>query len=100
MIETRVAVTDIDEKAIAALRDSDPDILTHNADVTDETALAIAIDDTAQAFGGLDVVCANAGIRFPGHVTNGWLQSKQPLTGKYVFQDFLYQRQPPGPLIQ
>jgi 3-oxoacyl-[acyl-carrier protein] reductase len=35
-------------------------------DVTDEASLARAFDEVAGAFGGLDVLCANAGI-FPPH---------------------------------
>ena len=61
----RVAVTDIDAGGIAALAESDPDILAHRADVTEEAAIAEAIDKTARAFGGLDVVCANAGTGGP-----------------------------------
>jgi len=61
----RVAVTDIDEAALATLRGSDPAILAHRADVTDEGAITAAIDRTARAFGGLDIVCANAGTGGP-----------------------------------
>ncbi len=61
----QVAVTDIDAEAIAALRGTDPAILAHHADVTDEIAIAGAIGQTVEAFGGLDIVCANAGIGGP-----------------------------------
>ena len=61
----RVAITDIDADAIAALGASDPGIIAHLADVTDEPAIAAAINQITGAFGGLDVVCANAGIGGP-----------------------------------
>lgn len=61
----RVAVTDIDARALDALRGSDPALLARHADVTDEAALSAAIDDAARAFGGLDIVCANAGTGGP-----------------------------------
>lgn len=61
----RVAVTDRDGEALAALAVSDPDILALEADVTDEAALRGAVARAVEAFGGLDVVCANAGTGGP-----------------------------------
>jgi len=61
----RVAVTDIDGAALEGLRASDPEIATYHADVTDEAAITGAVKAAAGAFGGLDVVCANAGTGGP-----------------------------------
>lgn len=57
-----VRVTDVDARAIAALPEG-----IHGAvvDVTDEAAMAAYFADLKQAWGGLDVLCANAGIKGP-----------------------------------
>ncbi len=47
------------EKAVAGLA---PQVAAFAADVTDETALAAAMAEAAQRFGGIDVVVPNAGI--------------------------------------
>ena len=61
----RVAVTDIDREALGAFRAAHPQALAIEANVTDEAAIATAITHAAEAFGGLDVVCANAGTGGP-----------------------------------
>ena len=61
----RVAVVDRDAGALDTFRGVYPDITTCEADVTDEAAIAEAIDGAAEALGGLDVVCANAGTGGP-----------------------------------
>ncbi len=58
----RVWVTDVDRAALAAL----PDGMRGDAvDVANEPAMAALFVQVAAAWGGLDVVCANAGIKGP-----------------------------------
>ena len=61
----RVVAVDRDGEALDAFHAAHPDIATCEADVTDEAAIAGAIERAAAAFGGLDVVCANAGTGGP-----------------------------------
>ena len=61
----RVALVDIDDDAIAAAAGELGDgTLPLVADVADELALRRAIDHVLAAWGGLDIVVANAGIQF------------------------------------
>jgi NAD(P)-dependent dehydrogenase (short-subunit alcohol dehydrogenase family) len=67
----RVALVDVDEIALAGAAEAvmsaapapDAHPLVVRADVADEDAVAAAVDDAAQAFGGLDVVVANAAVQ-------------------------------------
>lgn len=61
----RVAVMDVAVDALATVGQNDPDMLALNGDVTDEASVAGAVGAAAEAFGGLDVVCANAGTGGP-----------------------------------
>lgn len=56
-----VWVTDVDEDALGACPSA---WVRRRVDVSDETAMSVLFDEVAQA-GGLDVVCANAGIAGP-----------------------------------
>lgn len=58
----RVWVTDVDKAALSALPDG---ILGEHSDVTDEPATAALMGRIAADWGGLDVVCCNAGIKGP-----------------------------------
>lgn len=61
----RVSCVDVDRPALAALQReaaAGDDMLTVHADVTSEDSIAGAVRDARQAFGGLDVVVANAAI--------------------------------------
>lgn len=61
----RVACVDVDRPALEALEReaaAGRDLLTLRADVTDEDSIAGAVRDAGRAFGGLDVVIANAAI--------------------------------------
>jgi NAD(P)-dependent dehydrogenase (short-subunit alcohol dehydrogenase family) len=66
----RVALVDVDERALrdaaTALRDAGHDPLAAPADVSDERAVASAVAAAVEAFGGLDVVVANAAVQFVG----------------------------------
>jgi NAD(P)-dependent dehydrogenase (short-subunit alcohol dehydrogenase family) len=61
----RVHVCDVDRKALAALRTSDPKIGQSVADVADRGDVALLFKDALQALGGLDVLVNNAGITGP-----------------------------------
>ena len=56
-----VWVTDVDA---AALAECPPEWIKREGDVTDETMIAATLDEIAWA-GGLDVLCANAGVAGP-----------------------------------
>jgi len=57
-----VWVTDVDAAAIASLPDG---IRGSVVNVTDEPAMAAFFDDVRASWGGIDVLCANAGIKGP-----------------------------------
>lgn len=58
----RVWVTDVDAKALANLPEA---IRGDMVDVTDEAAMEALAEQIAGDWGGLDVICANAGIKGP-----------------------------------
>lgn len=61
-----VAVIDVDEAAAeqtaASVRDRGGDAITVTADVSDPTAVQSFVEETVEAFGGIDVLHNNAGI--------------------------------------
>ena len=61
----RVAICDADPAAIAAFREEQPDSIAHVADVTSESDMAGFLGAVETAWGGADVVCANAGTGGP-----------------------------------
>ena len=78
----RVTLIDVDGDALAAqaarLQDAGLDVRSGVADVTDHDALDRVIDEAAEAYGGLDVAFANAGIDpGPGFV-GAWAGSERP----------------------
>ena len=58
----RVRVTDVDDAGLAALPEG---IEGRKVDVADEPAMAAFFADLARDWGGVDVVCANAGVKGP-----------------------------------
>ncbi len=58
----RVHVTDVDAAALAAVPDG---ITATLCDAGDEAAMADVFDSIGAVWGGLDVLCANAGIKGP-----------------------------------
>jgi meso-butanediol dehydrogenase / (S,S)-butanediol dehydrogenase / diacetyl reductase len=66
----RVAVTDKDAGAAASLaKEVGADASSHGLDVTDAAATGRVFDEVFARFGGLDIVCANAGISTMQRVT-------------------------------
>ncbi|MEX2648839.1 MAG: SDR family NAD(P)-dependent oxidoreductase [Alphaproteobacteria bacterium] len=58
----RVAVSDLDGAAAVRVAGSIDGALAHRLDVTDAAATKIVVAMVAKALGGLDLVCANAGV--------------------------------------
>jgi NAD(P)-dependent dehydrogenase (short-subunit alcohol dehydrogenase family) len=58
----RVWVTDVDAAAVAAVPDG---MRATRCDASDEPAMAALFEAVAAEWGGLDVICANAGIKGP-----------------------------------
>lgn len=66
----RVAITDKDAGAAASLaKEIGADGSHHGLDVTDAAATGRVFDEVFERFGGLDIVCANAGISTMQRVT-------------------------------
>lgn len=61
----RVAVCDVDEKALATARAKHPDWIVAAADVAEEADVDRLFDQVLAGFGGLDVLINNAGIAGP-----------------------------------
>ncbi len=61
----RVAICDIDGTALARQAQAFPDILAMQADVTDEVQMQALFDRLEGDWGGIDVLCANAGTGGP-----------------------------------
>nr|WP_309502817.1 SDR family oxidoreductase [uncultured Roseovarius sp.] len=61
----RVAICDADVAAVARMANTLPDVIAEVADVTDEAQMAAFLDRVEAAWGGVDVVCANAGTGGP-----------------------------------
>lgn len=61
----RVAVCDVDAAACADMQAANPEMIVRVADVTSEAQVDGFFDEVLAAFGGLDVVAANAGIGGP-----------------------------------
>ena len=61
----RIAVCDADAQAAEELSVAHPEILTRTTDVTNEVQMQAFLDEVEAAWGGVDVVCANAGTGGP-----------------------------------
>ena len=61
----RVAVCDADAGAVAQVRDEVPGIIAQVADVTSEAGMDAFLGHVEAEWGGVDVVCANAGTGGP-----------------------------------
>lgn len=61
----RVAICDADGEAVARVRDEYPDFIATRANVTDEVEMIAFFADVERIWGGVDVVCANAGTGGP-----------------------------------
>src|SRR5690625_3863907 len=61
----RVAICDVDEAAVEAVRKAHREFLVSAADVSREADVALLFDEVITAFSGLDLRINNAGISGP-----------------------------------
>ncbi len=61
----RVAICDADGDAVARVQSEHPEFIARQADVTNEAQMAAFFDRVETEWGGVDVVCANAGTGGP-----------------------------------
>lgn len=70
----KVAIADIEDEALAAaaasFSDSNAEVITMKADVTDRDSMADARQRTLDAFGKVHVLCNNAGVVVNGNVAD------------------------------
>ncbi|MFC2030298.1 SDR family NAD(P)-dependent oxidoreductase, partial [Chloroflexota bacterium] len=108
----RVCIADADaeggQKATEQLLDAGHKAVFCHVDVTDEVSLERAVHATIEAYGRVDVVVANAGINYDGHVADTPLTKWQKvldvnLTGSFltakVFTRYLLEQGEGGRII-
>jgi len=92
----RVTLLDIHAQRIEnetkRLRDAGLDIRGVVADVTDHKALDAAIDETANIYGGLDVVFANAGIDPGVGFVGAWAGAERPRIEEGALENYTDER--------
>jgi NAD(P)-dependent dehydrogenase (short-subunit alcohol dehydrogenase family) len=62
---SKVHVCDVDEPALAALKDSDPEMTQSKTDVADRNDVDRLFNDAIRVLGGLDALINNAGVAGP-----------------------------------
>lgn len=67
-----VAICDADRDAVEAFAREFPQAISATADVTSEQEMAVFLEDVETAWGGVDVVCANAGTGGPAGQLRHW----------------------------
>lgn len=86
----RVAICDADPQAVADMAQAYPDVIAETADVTDEGQMIAFLDRIEAAWGGADVVCANAGTGGPaGRIEDLDYAEWQSCVGVSLFGAFL-----------
>jgi len=68
----RVTAADVNEEKLAETKSAAPDgaVRTQRCDVSKGVEVEALVRDTVEAFGGLHVICNNAGISIPARVTD------------------------------
>ena len=61
----RVAICDADGEAVAEFGKAFPNTIARTADVTSENEMGVFLEQVESSWGGIDVVCANAGTSGP-----------------------------------
>lgn len=86
----RVAICDADGAAVARMQADHPAMIAHQADVTDEAQMSAFLGDVEAAWGGADVLCANAGTGGPaGRIEELDYAAWQACVGVNLFGAFL-----------
>ncbi len=86
----RVAICDADGAAVARMQADHPAMIAHQADVTDEAQMTAFLGDVEAAWGGADVLCANAGTGGPaGRIEELDYAAWQGCVGVNLFGAFL-----------
>lgn len=88
--EVRIAICDADAAAVAAFQAEFPDAIAEVCDVRDEAQMEAFLARVEDAWGGVDVVCANAGTGGPaGRIEDLDYQAWQDCVGVNLFGAFL-----------
>lgn len=86
----RIALCDADSDAIAVVQAEHPEFIAHQADVTNEAQMTLFLDAVEAEWGGIDVVCANAGTGGPaGRIEDLDYQEWCDCVGVNLFGTFL-----------
>jgi NAD(P)-dependent dehydrogenase (short-subunit alcohol dehydrogenase family) len=92
----RVTMLDIDEKRVenetGRLCDAGLDVRGQVVDVCDHDALDRAFDETAEGYGRLDVVFANAGVDSGPGPIGGWAGSERPRVPEGALENYTDER--------
>ncbi len=88
--EARIAICDADPAAVEEFRKTHPDAIAEVCDVRDEVQMEAFLSKVEEAWGGADVVCANAGTGGPaGRIEELDYQAWQDCVGVNLFGAFL-----------
>ena len=88
--EALIAICDADPAAVAAFQKEFPDAIAEVCDVRDETQMEAFLANVENTWGGVDVVCANAGTGGPaGRIEELDYQAWQDCVGMNLFGAFL-----------
>lgn len=86
----RVALCDADAAAVDEVRAEHPDFIAERVDVTNEADMNAFLSGVEDAWGGVDVVCANAGTGGPaGNIEDMDYDAWQACIGVNLFGTFL-----------
>lgn len=86
----RIALCDADAHAIADVQGAHPEFIARQADVTDEAQMTAFLSEVEAAWGGADVVCANAGTGGPaGRIEDLAYDAWRDCVGVNLFGTFL-----------
>lgn len=88
--DARIAICDADRAAVEEFRKTHPDAIAEVCDVRDEAQMDAFLAQVEAAWGGADVVCANAGTGGPaGRIEKLDYQAWQDCVGVNLFGAFL-----------
>lgn len=86
----QIALCDADADAVAQVKADHPDFIARQADVTDEAQMGAFLGEVETAWGGVDVVCANAGTGGPaGRIEDMGYDDWRACIGVNLFGTFL-----------